>query len=416
MLLKVMKYMRGYVRIRLYGYSPERFLNLCGSRDILIWELQNCGDYYEMYMSVAGFRKLLPIVRKTKTRVHIEQRFGLPFFLYRYRRRKMFFLGIGLCSVLIYVFSLFVWDIEFRGNSMRTTKVLMEYLEENHIHHGMWKKNINCEEVETMLRNEFDDIIWASVEMKGTRLTIYVQESLKIDTKQEIDDSIPTDLCAEKNGTIDHIITRAGTPLVEAGTEVSAGAILVQGRMEIQDDNGTVVNYQYCAADADIYMRTTYAYEDTFSMKYTERKYVGEEQEGYYVKTFSKRWKLDFWNDELTKKCEELVEEEQLHLWNNFYLPFYYGKISKKYYENVEKNYTKEEAEQIAQKKVEQFCKDLQKKGVQMIQNNVTIQVDKTRCVASGTIEVVERTDVRTPTEVIDIHQEEKNEYNGTDS
>lgn len=415
MLLNIVKYMRGYVLIRVYGYSPERFLNLCSNRDILIWDLRNCGDYYEMYMSVAGFRQLLPIVRKTQTRVHIEKRYGLPFFLYKYRKRKMFFLGLGLCSLLIYVLSLFIWDIQFEGNSVRTTEVLMDFLESKHVHHGMWKGDIDCEEIETMLRSEFDDIIWASVEIKGTRLTVYVQESLKIDKTDELDDSTPTDLCADKNGTIDHIITRSGTPLVGAGSEVSEGAVLVQGRMEIVGDDGAVVNYQYCAADADIYMKTAYAYEDAFPMEYKDREYVGEEQEGYYIKTFSKRWKLDFWNDEPAKDYEEVVQEYQLHLWNNFYLPFYCGTITKNYYKNVEKTYTQEEAEQIAQKKIEQFCKDLQKKGVQIVQNNVTIQVDKTTCKASGTIEVIEQTGVRTPTEVLSIPQEDSNEYNGTE-
>lgn len=129
MLLKIIKFIKGYVRIRVCGYSPERFLNLCCSHDILIWDLNNCGDTYEMYMSVRAFRRLKPIVRKTKTKVRIVGRYGLPFFMYRYRKRKMFFAGIVLGSVLIYILSLFVWDIQFEGNSVRTAEVLMEYFE-----------------------------------------------------------------------------------------------------------------------------------------------------------------------------------------------------------------------------------------------------------------------------------------------
>ena len=37
MLLSVIKYFRGYVHVKLTGYAPERFLNLCGNRNILIW-------------------------------------------------------------------------------------------------------------------------------------------------------------------------------------------------------------------------------------------------------------------------------------------------------------------------------------------------------------------------------------------
>ena len=32
-----MRYLRGYVKIQIQGYSPERFLNLCSYHHILIW-------------------------------------------------------------------------------------------------------------------------------------------------------------------------------------------------------------------------------------------------------------------------------------------------------------------------------------------------------------------------------------------
>lgn len=405
--------MRGYVKIKVYGYSPERFLNLCSSRQILIWDLKNTGDAYEMYMSVQGFLKLQPIVRKTKTRVRIVKRSGFPFFMHKYRKRKIFFAGLFLCAVFIYILSLFIWDIRFEGNSVRTTETLMEFMEKNQLHHGMLKSKIDCDKVEAALRNEFDDIIWASVEIKGTRLIVYVQESLKVEETGENIGEEPTDLCTEKDGTIERIITRAGTPLVSAGSPVSAGAVLVQGRMEILGDDGAVVNYQYCAADADIYLRTAYDYQDTFSMVYTDKKYEKEKEHVYYVKTFSTRWNLDFFESEREMPYEEIIEEKQLHLWNNFYLPFYFGNVTKNYYQNVEKTYSKKQAKTLAEKKLKQFCDGLQKKGVQIVENNVTIQVDKNNCISSGTVVVIEKTGKRQPTDVLEVQQEEIDEYNG---
>lgn len=415
MLIKLVKFIKGYVRIRLHGYSPERFLNLCSNHRILIWDLQNSGNAYEMYMSVKGFRQILPIVRKTKTKVRIIKRCGMPFLLYKYRKRKMFFGGVIAASLMIYVFSLFIWDIQFKGNSARTAEVLMDFFEKNKLHHGMMKKDVNCEDVETMIRNQFDDIIWASVEIKGTRLIVYVQESLKVENKGETIEGEATDLCAGNAGTIEKIITRSGTPLVTVGSKIKKGDILVQGRMEIIGDNGEVVNYQYCTADADIYIRTEYAYEDTFSRTYTVKKYVGEPKKSYYVKTFSHKWNLKLPEKEEKKLYEAFQNEEQLHLWNNFYLPFYWGSVTKKYYENIEKIYTEKEAKELAEQKLSQFCKDLEKKGVQIIENSVTIQLDENICRASGKLLVVEQTGERKPTEVLQLQQqEEMNEHNGT--
>lgn len=90
MLLSVIKYFKGYVYVRLSGYAPERFLNLCGSHDILIWNLKSTKDGYEFCISVAGFKQLRPILKKTRTHIRIQKRYGMPFELYHYRKRKMF--------------------------------------------------------------------------------------------------------------------------------------------------------------------------------------------------------------------------------------------------------------------------------------------------------------------------------------
>ena len=49
---------KGYVRLRLHGYSPERFLNLCNARGLEVWELMcNRDGDYEFYMTVEGYRR-----------------------------------------------------------------------------------------------------------------------------------------------------------------------------------------------------------------------------------------------------------------------------------------------------------------------------------------------------------------------
>ena len=40
MLSDVIRYIRGYVRIRITGYSTERFLNTCSHREIYIWGIE----------------------------------------------------------------------------------------------------------------------------------------------------------------------------------------------------------------------------------------------------------------------------------------------------------------------------------------------------------------------------------------
>ena len=116
MLIWLFRYLKGFVRIRVLGYSPERFLNLCKARRIVLWDLQNVGNEYEMNLSIRDFRKIRPLVKKARAHVTVTERHGLPFFLHRNRKRKMFPVGMLACCMLLYVLSLFIWDIRIEGN------------------------------------------------------------------------------------------------------------------------------------------------------------------------------------------------------------------------------------------------------------------------------------------------------------
>ena len=152
MLIDKVKYMQGYVRVRLYGYAPERFLNLCSSRNILIWNLEYHEEQYEFCISLGGFRQLKPILRKTRTKLIIVERTGLPFVMRRYRKRKLFFAGIVLCCALLYVMSLFVWRIEVNGNLHETDSSIIKFLKKKKVYHGLLKSKIDCEKIEEELR------------------------------------------------------------------------------------------------------------------------------------------------------------------------------------------------------------------------------------------------------------------------
>ena len=65
MIERIVNYLSGYLKIQITGYSPERFLNLCKNKDIYIWDLEAKENTYEMHITVKGFRKLKPILKKT---------------------------------------------------------------------------------------------------------------------------------------------------------------------------------------------------------------------------------------------------------------------------------------------------------------------------------------------------------------
>ena len=39
MLIQMIRLLQGYVTLRVSGYAPERFLNLCSLANILVWDI-----------------------------------------------------------------------------------------------------------------------------------------------------------------------------------------------------------------------------------------------------------------------------------------------------------------------------------------------------------------------------------------
>ena len=172
-----MKYFQGYVYVQLTGYAPERFLNLCGSRDILIWNLKPCENGYTFCISVKGFKMLKPILKKTKTRIRILKRVGAPFATFRYRKRRIFFGGIFFFGILLYYLSGFIWNIEINGNSYLSNEVILDFLKEEACTFGTRKSDISCQELEEALRSRYEEVIWTSIKIYGTKMTVDIQEN-----------------------------------------------------------------------------------------------------------------------------------------------------------------------------------------------------------------------------------------------
>ena len=407
-----LKYLQGYVRVRLFGYAPERFLNLCSNHNILIWNLEYREEQYEFCLSVRGLKRLKPILKKTRTRLVILERTGLPFVMNRYRKRKLFFTGIILCCGLLYTMSLFVWKIEVNGNLHETDSNIIKFLEEKQVYHGLLKSKINCEKIEEELRAAYGDIIWASAKLQGTMLIIDVQENLA--TNQQMQESqdkdeTPSDLVADKEAEIYSILTRKGTPQVEKGMQVKKGDLLVEGKNPVMNDAGEVANYQYCVSDADILGITQYSYTDSFSLEYDYKNFSGRDSTALGIRLFEGQFQFPHISHKF-KEYDTITDEYDLKLGDTFYLPLQILRETRREYQTEKKRYTKEEAKQLAKEKLNDFCKELTEKGVQIIENNVMIVADEKNCTASGSLKVIEPLGARKATSITDIPQEGQKE------
>ena len=397
---KLIRSLKGYLKIKVWGYSPERFMNLCSNRNILLWNIENHDTYYTMCISIAGFWRLRPVTKKTKTRVAILHRYGLPFFVPYMKKRSIFFLGLAGCLFFLHMMSYFIWSIEITGNSSLTTDVLMDFLEENEIVCGSRKKDLDIEALEKSIRRQFDIVTWTSARLDGTKLVIQIKENSRKTPQIEVADGEGMDLEATKKGKIVDMVTRSGVPLVKIEDEVEKGEILVSGAVPVYNEDTTIKEYLFCKADADIYLECGYHYEEKFPIQYQYKVYTGNEKKISYLRFFGRDWKLPFQKVGFDR-CDCVVSENRLEPLKDFYLPVSFGNYRYREYTLLEKQYTQEQVKTLCQESLDRVIETLQEKGVQIIEKDVKIKKDSSHYMLYVDFTVVEKTGilVRTKTE-----------------
>ena len=343
-------YWKGYLQIRIKSGCPERFFNICASKNIRIWEIHSVGEEYEGFILIRDFKKLLSVVRKTSTKLSIRNRCGFPFFLRNCRKRKGYVIGLK-------------------------------------------KSKVSCPEIERLLRNQYEDITWVSASIAGSRLFIRIQENTDIEFYYE-ENPAAADLIADHDAVITSIITRSGTPLVKKGDEVKKGDILVSSEVVIFDDFGSEMRREYVQADADILGEVLYSYQDRQAYLYEYKQYTGNETNGYAVTFGNKR--LFLWVLPVQYEAFDCVSDlSEIRLGANFYLPISLEKWYYKEYAVYQGEYSKEEAEQILLERKNQNFQNFIEKGLQIIKNDVKIAIEKNEAVASGTVVVQQKIGAR---------------------
>ena len=407
-MLHWIQYVRGYVTIKVWGYSTERLLNLCGNHDILVWDIVNHGDYDTMNISVKGFFALKPLLKKTGTKASVQKRYGLPFFMSKMQKRKIFAAGFICCMIFWMLMSGYIWNIKIEGNYALTEDVLLDYLEEKDIHVSMKKSRLQIEELEKSLREDYNLITWTSVQLKGTTLLIYIKENEMPNYEQtaQTEEVQGMDLIASKSGMISYIITRSGVPQVVLGDTVEEGDILVSGAVPVYNEDTTVRKYQFVQADADIKLRYTESVSVKRDIMYEEKVYSGRQKKlfmlGFRDRELNLRW------GRISYEAYDISgEKKQVRLLDNFYLPFFFGTKTVQEYEIVQKKHTEEEMNAIMQEEWSKIISTLEEKGVQITQKDVTIKKNETNWELNARMQLEESAFTLVPTQTEPIRTEQ---------
>ncbi len=396
-----------YVQVKVVSDRPERFLNMCRHRQIGFWNINRTEEGFNACITRQDFLLIKDICYKTGTKVRITKKVGVPFLLFKYRKHYSFLVGILLSCAILYLCGLFVWNISFTGNSKYTNSMLLKFLRSMNVYSGMQISKIDCDNIESSIRNEYPDITWVSAEISGTRLIVHIKEN-DVATVTGNNEDNPRDIVAAENGIVHSIITRKGTPMVKVGDTVEKGQILVSGVVKILNDAGEHVGNIYTEADADIIVSAQYEYYDKLNMQHESKIYTGSTKTKKIFGFVDRDIELNF-SFGTFENYDVITKYEPCMLTESFYLPFYFG--SRVYYEynEVVENYTEDEAKAELSKHFNYYIEDLVENKVQIIEYNVKMYTDSDSFVMSGSVNVLTPVIEYRPVTDIEIKVNEEN-------
>lgn len=380
MMSKIINYLTGYLKIVVAGDYVERFINMCSHHQIEFWNLKSDGYEYEMYISVSDFRKIKPYIKKTKSKVTVKERDGFPFLLHRNRKRGVFLLCAMLCVFFLYTSTFFLWGIEFDGNLYCTEERLLEELRTEHIELGMRKESIDCGKITSMLRRKFDNITWASAYIKGTKLIICIKENNEDPISSE--KITGKNIVAESDGIIQSMVTRTGTPMVHPGDHVKKGDLLVSGTIEVKNDADEIVEEKEVIPDAVITAQVTLNYSDKQNLTYYEKNYTTNKNHHFWIEIGESIFHLG-----RKRILFEKYTVETRVLFSKIGITFSMSKIRE--YTTEKKKYNKIEYTERLNSHFFKFCQELEKKGVQILRNDVKIYAESDCAFAKGNVTVL---------------------------
>lgn len=402
MYIKLIRWLKGYIKLNIEGTYKDRFINICTKNNVNMWGMNSCEKNITTYMLYNDYKNTRKYIDKTDVSIQIIEKIGLPFLCKAYKKRYGFMLGIALFFFLIYSFTSYIWDINVIGESIYTKEEIVKNVRDNYVDIGTPIEDINCEELEKILRVEYDKVAWISCELKGTQLNIEITETIEQDTIKVSNN--PCNIIAAKDGVVTKIVTRNGKNIKTIGEEVKKGDVIITGVINIYNDYDELIETNYVPSDGDVYAIVENEYYDEFDMEYYDKVYTGDETKGYSIFFMNKSFETKKANVEY-ELYDTITSERKIKLGSSVYLPVVLYEITMKEYEAVPCSYTKEEAEEKAYKRMALYIDELGKKGVSILENNVTIEFVNNKCIISGIIVTEELISV--PSELIIIEQGE---------
>lgn len=225
-----LRWLFGVLRVRASGGFAARFLNLCDSMHLRVWDLRIDASGVSANVAPRDYRALRTAAKKAGMRLRCEEKRGLPFFLRRNRTRWGLLAGAVLCAGLAVWTSCFLWSVETTGAVQVPAADILAAAAQVGLYPGAKKPLKNGEDLAIDLQQAMNGALtWAAVNMIGGRVVIEVRDEQKQQTQPDPPFGAPCDLVADFDGLLLSLEVHSGEPANRVGNGVKKGDVLIKG-------------------------------------------------------------------------------------------------------------------------------------------------------------------------------------------
>ena len=255
-MLKLIRWLLGYVFFEARGESPEKFMSLAARQGIYLWDIKKVNGVLTAFVAASEYKKLRPIARKARLRARVKKRYGFPFFLRRFKPRMGLVAGMIVFFGILYFMSLFVWQVDIKGANQIPEDQIRHSMKELGLDEGKLKSKINIRMLEQKAMQNIDNVAWLSVNIRGSVAEVSLRE--RIVPPEIVPKDKPCNIKAKCDAQISRTEVYDGAPEMQVGDAVFKGQLLINGVVE------------------DVYGGCTLHHASGKIFAYTNRKIQGE--------------------------------------------------------------------------------------------------------------------------------------------
>lgn len=267
--LRFLHWLFGYVVFEGKGAFPERFMNLCARGEINLWDVRSKNGVMRACVAKSNYKQLRQIARKSCMRLRVKERHGLPFHTRKYRGRLGLLVGAVLFFVVLYVLSLYVWDVQVNGTVSLSKDRVQQVMAEIGVRPGVLKSEIRAKLMEQQAMVALPELSWIAINQQGSVVSVELKERQAPPVL--IPEDQPCNLVASVTGQVVRLEIYTGSAAVKAGDAVVKGQLLVNGVVEDALGNGALKH-----SSGKVFAATSHTLKVEVPLQQTETVPTGE--------------------------------------------------------------------------------------------------------------------------------------------